>query len=237
VHRRAANDYQFMLVSQTTMDERQAQAVIARAAASACGDLIPAPGKYRFEATEVLGGGDAARAPGTYRFVQEVTCVPPTNAATAERGPTLESAEDSAQIQADIRGRSEAYFRLIAAGQIDQAYNEISPNIGVDEATWKSRQRAFQALLGEPLRIVISRITVYDNPAQAREPGLYVAADYSNEYGNVPHHCGYLMWFRPPGGKFLITREETGHVTAEQLRSIPAAQHVELRQRLRCIAP
>jgi hypothetical protein len=45
------------------------------------------------------------------------------------------------------------------------------------------------------------------------------------------------MWFRPPGGKFLITREETGHVTAEQLRSIPAAQHVELRQRLRCIAP
>jgi hypothetical protein len=41
----------------------------------------------------------------------------------------------------------------------------------------------------------------------------------------------------PGFGEFRIIREEAGHVTAEQLRSIPVAQHAEIRQRLRCVAP
>jgi hypothetical protein len=36
------------------------------------------------------------------------------------------------------------------------------------------------------------------------------------------------------GGEFRVTREESGHVTAEQLKSIPSEQLPELKRRLRC---
>jgi hypothetical protein len=61
-----------------------------------------------------------------------------------------------------------------------------------------------------------------------------VAADFSNAYRNVPIHCGYLMWFRPIDGEFRIIREESGHITAEQLSRIPASQLPEIKQRFRC---
>ena len=75
---------------------------------------------------------------------------------------------------------------------------------------------------------------MYDNPREAPAPGVYVAVDFSNAYRNVPFECGYVMWSRPTGGEFRITRQETGHITAEQLRTIPAAQLPEIKRRLRC---
>lgn len=81
------------------------------------------------------------------------------------------------------------------------------------------------------------KITVYNNPAEAPEPGLYIAADFNNVFENIPIHCGYLMWFRPIGGTFTITREETGYVTAEQLKSISNTQLPDLKRQLRCVAP
>jgi hypothetical protein len=106
-----------------------------------------------------------------------------------------------------------------------------------NEESWKIGKRSFQQLAGDPVEIKITKVTVYDNPATAPEPGLYVAADYSNVYRNAPIHCGYLMWFRSIGGEFRITREETGHVTAEQLKTIPSSQIPEIKQKLRCVSP
>jgi hypothetical protein len=156
-----------------------------------------------------------------------------------ERRPTLQSAEESRRIQEEIRARTEAHFRLLAANRLDEAYAQVDArSMGQDEQAWKRARQSFQALAGEPVKLSIIKVTVYDNPAEAAQPGLYVAADYSNEYRNVPVHCGYLMWFRPiGGGEFRVTREETGHITAEQLGSLPAAQLPAIKQSLRCVAP
>jgi Protein of unknown function (DUF4019) len=230
------NRYEFVLTNPIPLSEKDAQALIATSATSICKDLTPVLGKYRFEANERIGGGAASDEP--YRFVQEVSCAPGATAEVSERRPMLQSAEEARQVQEEIRLKSEAYIRLIAAGRIDEAYAQVSAaGTGVDEATWKSGKRSFQETAGEPLRISIVKITVYDNPAEAPEPGLYVAADFGNEFRNIPIHCGYLMWFRPFGGNFRITREETGFVTAEQLKSIPGAQLPEIKQRLRCVVP
>ena len=232
------NNYEFVLTNPTPLTETEAQALIAISAASICKDLTPVPGKYRFEAKERIGGGATSSEPDPYRFVQEVSCVAGARAEIGERRPTLHTTEESRQVQEEVGRKSEAYFRLIAAGRLDEAYAQISAAaMGVDEASWRSEKKAFHLAAGEPVRISIVKITVYDNPAEAPEPGLYVAADFGNEFKNIPIHCGYLMWFRPVGGTFRITREETGYVTAEQLKAIPSTQLPEIKQRLRCVAP
>lgn len=148
----------------------------------------------------------------------------------------LEGAEEARKVQDEVKRKSEEYFRLIASRQVDEAITQVAvAGMGGNEADWKSEKLSFQGIAGEPVEISVRKITVYDNPADAPEPGLYVAADYSNEYRGVPIHCGYLMWYRPDGGEFRITREESGYVTADQLKSIPGVRLPEIRSRLRCV--
>jgi hypothetical protein len=187
---------------------------------------------------EAIGGDAASSEPDTFRFTQEVACVHGVTTTTDARRPALSTPEESQRVQEDIRLKSEEYFRFIAEGRIDDAYAQVSTDgMNVEEAKWKREKLAFQTTAGEPVEILIVKVTVYDNPAEAPEPGLYVAADFSNVYKNVPIHCGYLMWFRSTSGSFRITREETGHVTSEQLTSIPSAQLPEIKRKLRCVAP
>ena len=228
------NKYELVLTNQTVLGENEARAYVTAAAASICKDRTPVLGRFRFDAKERIGGGAPGEA-DTYVFVQEVSCAPRGTADVNGRRPTLRTVQEAEHVQEDVRLRSEAYFGLISKYRIEEAYAQVSvAGLGMDEATWKSGKSSFQRMAGEPVRISISKVTVYDNPAEAPEPGLYVAADYSNEYTNVPLHCGYLMWFRPIGGDFRITREETGYVTAEQLKSIPDARLPEIKQKLRC---
>lgn len=231
--------YEFVLTSQTGLSEGEAMNHIAKAAASACRGMTAVPGKWRYEAKEAVAGDDlSSRKPDTFRFVQEVSCVRGVQAQTGERRPTLLNEGESRRVQNDVKLKSEAYFRLIASKQVDQAVKQVAvAGMGMNEASWKSAKLSFQTMVGEPLEISIRKVTVYDNPPGAPEPGLYVAADYSNIYRNAPVHCGYLMWFRPVGGEFRITREESGHITSEQLKSIPSDQLPEIKRKLRCVAP
>ena len=226
--------YEFVLTNPTALSESEARAGIAEAAASTCKGLTAVPGRWRYESKEGIGGGDRE----TFRFVLEVSCVPGAQKQAGERRPTLQNEEESRRVQNEVKLKSEAYFQLIASKRIEEAVTQVAiARMGVNEARWKSDKLSFQAMAGEPLEISIRKITVYDNPAGAPEPGLYVAADFSNVYRDVPIHCGYLLWFRPVDGDFRITREETGHVTSEQLKSIPSAQLPEIKRRLRCLAP
>jgi hypothetical protein len=238
VHQVDQNNYEFVVTNPTPLSENEAHALIATTAVSICKNLTPVPGKWRFESKEKIGGGVISSEHDTYRFIQEVSCIASAGAMEGERHPTLHTTGESLQVQEEIRRKSEEYFRLMVAGQLDEAYAQVSANrLGVDEAAWKHGKQSFRETAGDPLRISIVKITVYDNPAEAPEPGLYVAADFGNEFKNVPIQCGYLMWFRPAGGNFLITREETSYVTAQQLKSIPSTQLPEIKRRLRCVAP
>lgn len=232
------NKFELVLTNTTRLSESEAQAYIANVAANVCKGLTPVIGEYRFEATEAIGGDAASSEPDTFRFTQQVACVHGATTPTDQRRPTLSTPEESQRVKEDIQLRSEEHFRLIAERSIDDAYAQVSADgMNVDETKWKNEKLAFQTTAGEPLEISIVKVTVYDNPPEAPEPGLYVAADFSNVYRNVPIHCGYLMWFRSTGGSFRITREETGHVTSEQLKSIPSAQLPEIKRKLRCVAP
>jgi len=232
------NEYEFVLTNPTPLSEEVAQSVIGQVAAGVCKDLMPVLGKYRFESRQAIEPKAGSSEPDTFRFNQEVSCVPGTASPPEPRLPTLSTPEESQRVQDDIRLKSEAWFRLIADKRVDEAFEQMSAGShGGDEAGWKRDTLSFQATAGKPVKIAIVKMTVYDNPAGAPKPGLYVAADFNNVYENVPIHCGYLMWFRPVGGDFLISRTEIGLITAEQFKSIPSVQLPEIKQQLRCVEP
>jgi len=232
------NSYELTLTNQTPIDEKAAQAVIANAAASICKEREPVLGKYRFDSKEAIGGSATSGAPPSFVFVQGVTCGPAQKASATPRVPMLKSAQEAQRVREDIKSRSEAWFRMLAADRFDDAYAQIlESTLGTDKAAWEGDQRSFQSLAGDPRSISVVAITVYDNPADAPAPGLYVAADFNNTYQNVPFQCGYLVWYRPEGGDFGITRMDIGHVTAEQLKAIPEAQLPELKRKLGCVTP
>jgi hypothetical protein len=233
-----SDSFQFVLLNGATLSEREAQAYIADAAKSVCKGRLPVLGKYTFDSKEQLGTGPLLQTTNTFRFVQNVSCVPVSVAAPKDSTPAAPFVVDEQKTQDEVRSRSEHYFHLLSDNKIDDAYEEMSKTQKAwDEVTWKREKKDFQSKAGKPRSITIVKITLYKNPAEAPEPGLYVAADYSNVYDNAPIQCGYLMWFRTKSGNFEITREETGFVTSEQLKQIPAEQVPELKAKLRCVAP
>jgi hypothetical protein len=236
IHSRATGPNQYeILGGNPGLTERQARIQVATVAQSLCGKLVPVLGPFQFEANERIPDAGNSGGSRSFRFAQQVSCVPGVKQAPAERRPTLRSADEVRRAEEEIRTRTEAYFRLLAANRLDEAYAQVDrPALAANEESWKRDRKAFQALAGEPLQLTIVEVTVYDNPQEAPEPGLYVAADFSNAYRNVPFQCGYLMWFRPINGEFRVTREETGYITAEQLMTTPAAQLPEIKRRLRC---
>jgi hypothetical protein len=234
-----SSTYEIELINPAALSENEARAQIAKVAASTCKNLTVVFGKWKYEAKEAVGGvKNVPREPESFRFTQEISCAPSAPMQFGERRPTLKNTEEFRQVENEVQLKSIAYFRLVASKQVDEAVKQVATaGMGVGEEEWKNKKLSFQAMAGVPLAISISKITVYDNPAQAPEQGLYVAADYSNVYSNLPVHCGFLMWFRPIGGTFRITREETGHITSEQLKTIPSGQLPEIKRRLRCVSP
>ncbi len=234
--RKTGPDHYVVLVNGPTVTERTARAQVTKVAQQVCSTLLPVLGEYRFESTEAVGAGEATNDSRVFHYTQEVSCVDGVKALFADGAPTLKTAEESREVEEDIRSRSAEFFRLLAANRMEETFAQVDGRaLAQDLATWTRERRAFRMLAGAPVRINIVKITVYDNPAEAPNPGVYVAADYVNEYRNVPFHCGYLMWFRPIGGEFRITREETGDITAEQLQQIPVEQLPAIKQRMRCV--
>lgn len=231
------SQFEFRLTESGSITEHEALGLLAEPAAQVCNGLRPVPGKYRFEARQPLGGA-AAVEPGGLVLYQEVSCESGPAPAVEERPPTLSSPEEAREAEAEVARLTEQHFALIADGKFEQAYaNKATAVTGEDRAEWIDGARAFHDAAGKPVRLEVIKTTVYDNPAEAPESGLYVAADFVNAFANAPYHCGYLMWFRPVGGEFRISREETGTISAESLKTIPADQLDELKRRMRCTLP
>ena len=232
--------FELTLTNSSRLDERTALAYVAQAATSVCGTLTPVLGKYKFESKEVLGTNVREAEGPAFRFVQEVSCVAGTSAARPPPPPppTLGSPEEERHVRDEILKASEGYFRLLDDGKVEQAYALMAQtSAGPDKATWMAGKQSFHSVAGSLKSVSIVKITVYDNPPDAPAPGLYVAADFQNSYKSTPYECGYLMWFRPVGGAFSITRTESGFVSSEVLERIPEDQRPDLLRKLECAAP
>ena len=135
---------------------------------------------------------------------------------------------------------TEQYFKNILSAKYELAYSSLAPTLKqyFTEAGWFKGKKEFVLLAGKLNTFKASRVTVYNNPPNAK-PGLYVAVDYYNNFDNLPVHCGYLVWFKEENSERdpQIIREETGYITKAQMSETSKEQLEDLEQRLRCVRP
>lgn len=232
--------YEFTLTADAAMEVAEAQHLLWSQVVETCDGAEAQYGRYRFDSKTPIGdGADTATKP-IFKFVQEVSC-----GSSAAPDPLVRDTigiyrEDSTQeLNSFISRISTDYMAKRSQGAIDEAYAALSQDMRsystFDE--WAKQVKMFNEMAGKLTATRIWRVTVYDNPLGAPEPGTYIAADYENEFENVPLQCGYLIWYRLPDEHYTITREETGVITNEIIAQISPNQLVQVKQQFRCAPP
>lgn len=204
----------------------EAQAQLRPAAARACAGKQPTFGRFRY--------GEAT-ASEPIALEQELLCLPPS-AVPVPAAARLASdwAPDSSH-QARVLAASYAYFAAKDAARYAEAYRQLSPRQQADRSLieWTFAATAFNAEAGAVRARRVVEISWYNHPADAPEPGIYVAADYSAEFEKLEFVCGYLMWRLQPDGGFRLVREEQ-NLVHKRGRAMPAIDRDPLRARMGC---
>jgi hypothetical protein len=101
-------------------------------------------------------------------------------------------------------------------------------------AEWQRNAAGFNKDAGAVRSRRVTEITWYNNPTDAPQPGLYVAADYSAEFENLDFVCGYVMWLLQPDGSFAVTREEQNLLRRESAKKVASIDRQPLRKQMGC---
>lgn len=197
------------------------QARLIPAARLACQQSRAILGRYRIEGgnleqellcADQIGGPDLARA----------TQDPEWSPSPADQRALLAATYD--------------YFSAKDAGRYAYAYALLSDRLksSAPSAEWQAAAREFNDAAGRALGRRVVEISWYANPADAPEPGLYVAADYSAEFEKLEFVCGYVMWKLLPDGRFALMREEQNLARKRGAKPMAEIDREPLRARLGC---
>jgi hypothetical protein len=163
-------------------------------------------------------------SPGVLKVEQELFCgtVSKTVDAAALRAPGWQPSETDQQA---VLSATYAYFAARDRGRYPEAWAMLSESMKRISpiAEWKRGAADFNAAAGAVRGRRVTEITWYNNPPNAPQPGVYVAADFSSEFDRLEFVCGYLMWLLQPDGSFRLAREEQNlldKATASKLASI-----------------
>ena len=87
--------------------------------------------------------------------------------------------------------------------------------------------------MGALRKVDVWNVTVYVDPPNAPEPGIYVAADFEAAYENSVV-CGYLVWHDGPDEAFRIMRQDSGELQASVESELSDAERNRIRREFRC---
>lgn len=148
-------------------------------------------------------------------------------------GPAYRASEQDrrAVIEATL-----AYLRAKDGGRYAEAWAMLTPANQrlFPLANWTEQARAFNAEAGAAGARRLTRLTWYDNPPVAEEPGIYAALDFTGAFANYHFMCGFLMWQRQPDGSWRVEREQESMVSRAELPNPSPELLAGLRQRYHC---
>jgi hypothetical protein len=191
------------------------------AARLACQDRPPLFGRYRLDAEQLE---------------QELLCLDAAAAPTpAAASPDPEWAPESAHQQA-LLAATYNYFAAKDAERYADAYSFLSDRMkaATPLAAWTETARDFNEAAGRVLGRRVVEVSWYNHPADAPEPGIYVAADYSAEFEKLEFVCGYVMWRLMPDGSLRLVREEQNLARKRGTRPMASIDRDPMRVRLGC---
>ena len=188
-------------------------------------------GRYRFESQAPLAPGADSAALQT--FTQQVACGASHTVVHVARAPkTPPTPQDEQTIRTDT-------LRYLAAkdrGDFDAAYALLGSELADIFSNGSSRaaRTEFNAAAGLPDNREVVRLTWYDDPAGAPQPGRYVAADYRGDYPHAGFYCGYVVWHLQPDGSFRIVREEEAHMPDKIAKKFSPEELAAARAQVQC---
>lgn len=234
--------FRLVLRSDTVLEIPRAQSLLLPKAIELCQALEPVLGRYRFESSAPMEGAASSAKPVEFQMTQDLTCGHGTGnpqiASARNSSFGIEKTDTAQSLEDFVSAVSISYLSARGDGKFEDAYlayseamREFSP---LD--AWKQQNSEFNAAAGARRSTTIWRITVYDNPPGAPEPGVYIAADYESVFERVAFQCGYLIWTQTVDGHFVITREESGSLPAGMVETLPRQQVAEIRRQFGCPA-
>jgi hypothetical protein len=223
--------WQITLTAPGVTDPAEGQLLLMPTARELCGSEQARLGRYRFNATEELAK-DGTRRPGTLTMIQTLDCgAPPAETSTAPPQDTSEVAKNDA----DIISLTDAYLGALAQGDPAVSFDLASEGIrgGRTLDAWSKLIAADRKRAGQAGERRIVRVTWYENPPDAPEPGIYAAADYVASAEKLYFECGYVVWFWRDG-RFRAVRHEKGVASKNNLKKATSQQLAQYRAMLRC---
>jgi hypothetical protein len=237
-----SNRYRLLLRSTTILEVTEAQSLLYPRALELCHGLQPFLGHYEFSSKAPINGQSPADNKTEFLLTQDISCG--TAATDAGNRSNRNSAfgvlkTDQKQSLKDfVTEVSTTYLTQRAEGKLDQAYVAFSEVMRTYQSAeeWNQKNLEFNAAAGRRTSTSIWRVTIYDNPATAPEPGIYIAADYESTFEHVPFQCGYLIWYQSSDNRYVITREETGSLPGDQVAKFSREQIADIRKQFGCPA-
>lgn len=233
----STNEFELLLQNDTRLEISHAQDMLYEPAIKICGGKKPLYGKYKFEAKEPIAGGQ--KNASSFYFSQKITCVDELPSTAIQAKSNLSEARKN-QIETAVRQLTEKYMSAKEAGKFEVAYGMLTDSMKEISAfdAWATRESKHFGELGNFIARDVWRITIYDNPVNSPQPGIYIAADYESKYDKSSMYCGYVVWFLHPNSKsdYKVMREEFGHISNEMLKKIPSAELGGVRKQIGCKA-
>ncbi|MEA3013439.1 MAG: hypothetical protein QOD42_1984 [Sphingomonadales bacterium] len=129
-----------------------------------------------------------------------------------------------------------AYLQAKDGGRYDAAWAFLTPGNRqrFPLAAWSEEARAFNASAGAVAERRVTRLTWYDNPPAAGEPGIYAAVDFTSDFANLHFLCGFLIWRRQEDGGWRLAREEQNMVSRAEAPELTAEQRANARRAMHC---
>jgi hypothetical protein len=186
------NEYELILKNEVRLEIAQAQQAIYDSAIQICNGMDPIYGKYKFESQEPISAGGEA---SSFIFVQNITCFGEVQS-TPSRSKFEISKNQEIDIKKLVNGMMNKFMQSKEEGSFKIAYQMMSPAMKevIDFNSWKKKESDYFTESGSLIHGDVWRLTMYNNPDNSPQPGVYIAADYESSYDNHPIHYGYVMW-------------------------------------------
>ena len=203
-----------------------AQTALAPTARRLCGTVGHSFGTFRLsDATEP---GSVVR-----KAEQELFCgIAPARIDTAPPTAWQPSEAD----QRAVLAATYAYFAAKDLRRYDEAWSRLSDAMKrrAPAGGWRKEAAVFNRRAGPVRSRRVTEITWYNNPPDAAQPGLYVAADFSAEFDKLEFLCGYVMWRLEPGGALSVSREEQNLLEKGTAKHLASVDRAPLRTQMGC---
>lgn len=233
----SANVYEFLLESDKELELAHAQTAIGEVAQAVCKGKTPSYGKYTFEHRKPVAVPTEGSVDTYFIFRQQVEC---TNsvASVHQRKALPLTREQEKAIKDSVNTLTEKYLAAKDKADFKLAYGYLSEGMKAMRSyeTWSAEEAEYLNHSGKLLEREIWRTTIYNNPADSPEPGIYIAADYESSYENYSIHCGFVIWFLPGHDSvdYSVMREEFGNINKDILSIIPTNDLPSVRKQIGC---